>query len=95
MISVGVREMKANLSRYLRLVQEQQTDVSVTARGKTVARLVPASACRPCAREVLVSLAAQGLLELPVEPRRCAARDPIVPKAGGRSLAAMIVEDRR
>jgi prevent-host-death family protein len=95
MISVGLREMKANLSRYVRLVQEQQTDVSVTSRGKTVARLVPASAGMPCARDVLVSLAAKGLLELPAEPRRRMAGKPIVPKVGGQSLSEMIVEDRR
>jgi len=95
MIAVGVREMKANLSRYLRLVQEQQTGVAVTARGRTVARLVPASAGMSCAREVLESLAAQGLLELPQEPNRRAAAKPVVPRPGGKSLSEMIIEDRR
>lgn len=95
MISVGVREMKAHLSRYIRLVQEQQTGVSVTARGKTVARLVPASVVMPSARDVLVSLAAQGLVELPKAPGRSLAGKPVVPKAGGKPLSEMIVEDRR
>jgi antitoxin (DNA-binding transcriptional repressor) of toxin-antitoxin stability system len=71
------------------------TDVSVTARGKTVARQVPTSAGMPCAREVLESLTAQGLLELPQEPKRRTAAKPVVPRAGGRSLSEMIAEDRR
>ena len=95
MISVGLREMKANLSRYVRLVYEKQTDVSVTARGKTVARLVPAAAGMPGARDVLGSLAAQGLLELPRRPRQRTRAKPVVPRAGGRSLSQMIIEDRR
>ena len=95
MTSVGVRELKANLSRYLRLVQEQQTDVAVTAHGKTVARLVPASAGTPDLREALLPLAARGLLELPQAQRRRSARRPVVPKAGGKPLSAMVAEDRR
>lgn len=94
-ISVGLREMKANLSRYVRLVQEQQTDVSVTIHGRTVARLVPVSTGGSRARDVLVSLAAQGLLELPEEPGGRRPIEPVVPQAGGQSLSAMIIEDRR
>ena len=95
MVTVGVREMKAHLSRYIRLVQEQQADVAVTARGKAVARLVPAAGGLPTAHDLLVSLAAQGLVELPKVPRRRTVGKPVMPKAGGRSLSEMIVEDRQ
>jgi prevent-host-death family protein len=37
---VGVRELKANLSRYLREVKAGRS-VTITERGKTVGRLVP------------------------------------------------------
>lgn len=39
--SVGVRELRQNLSRYLRRVKQGEP-LSVTERGRVVARLVPA-----------------------------------------------------
>lgn len=41
--TVGVRELRQNLSRYLELVKDGQT-LTVTERGKEVARLVPSHA---------------------------------------------------
>ena len=41
MQAVGVRELKANLSAYLRRVQAGQR-VTVTDRGRAIAELVPA-----------------------------------------------------
>jgi prevent-host-death family protein len=40
MMAVGIRELKNNLSRYVRLVQDGE-EVLVTDRGKVVAALVP------------------------------------------------------
>jgi prevent-host-death family protein len=40
MVSVGVRELRQNLSRYLREVKEGDS-FRVTERGREVARLVP------------------------------------------------------
>lgn len=40
MVSIGVRELRQNASRYLRQVRNGQT-VEVTERGQPVARLVP------------------------------------------------------
>jgi prevent-host-death family protein len=45
--SVGVRKLKEQTSRILRLVQEQGTDVEITHRGKVIARLIPVSAPQP------------------------------------------------
>jgi prevent-host-death family protein len=39
--SVGVRELKANPSKYLRIVQDERREIDVTIRGEVVARLVP------------------------------------------------------
>lgn len=39
--SVGVRELKANASKYVRLVHEENQEFDITVRGRTVARLVP------------------------------------------------------
>ena len=39
--SVGVREFKANPSKYLRLVKEENQEFDITVRGEAMARLVP------------------------------------------------------
>jgi prevent-host-death family protein len=39
--SVGVRELKANPSKYLRMVREDNQEIEITVRGEVVARLVP------------------------------------------------------
>jgi prevent-host-death family protein len=65
MVEVGIRELKANLSHYLRTVQAG-VEVVVMSRGKIVARLIGAG--RPSARsldEALSELASEGLAELP------------------------------
>lgn len=43
MDSVGVREMRQNLSRFLERVEDGES-FEITARGRPVARLVPSSA---------------------------------------------------
>lgn len=40
--SVGVRELKSNPSKYLRMVREDNQEIEITVRGEVVARLVPA-----------------------------------------------------
>jgi prevent-host-death family protein len=44
MLSVGVRELKANASRILRRVRDHGETVAVTHRGRVVARIVPVAA---------------------------------------------------
>lgn len=39
--SIGVREFKANPSKYLRLVKEEHQVFDITVRGQAMARLVP------------------------------------------------------
>jgi prevent-host-death family protein len=40
--SIGVRELKANPSKYLRDVRDERATYDITIRGEVVARLVPA-----------------------------------------------------
>jgi prevent-host-death family protein len=47
MASVGVRELKAQTSRILRRVREDGETITVTYRGRVVARVVPAGTTRP------------------------------------------------
>jgi len=67
MTQTGIRELKNNLSQYVRRVEAGER-VAITARGRVVAELVPPSAGRrgrPVTR--LDRLVAAGLAEPPSE----------------------------
>jgi prevent-host-death family protein len=72
---VGVRELRQNLSVYLRSIQEDGASYEVTDHGEPVARLVPLSD-RPSSRyeqlvaEGRVTPAAQRWEDLPAPARR-------------------------
>jgi prevent-host-death family protein len=51
MKSIGVRELKANISEMLREVEEAGEVIEVTRHGHVVARLVPASSAVPVDRD--------------------------------------------
>ncbi len=40
-LSIGIRELRQNASRYLRLVEEQREPIQITDRGRPVAILTP------------------------------------------------------
>lgn len=41
MVSIGIRELRQNASRYLRLVEERREPIEITDRGRPVALLTP------------------------------------------------------
>jgi prevent-host-death family protein len=87
MEEVGIRELKASLSRYLGKVKEGET-VVVTERGKPIARIVPVAFPEHIAR-----LMAQGTITwsgIPFQPPK--KRLTLKP---GPSLSDYISEDRR
>ena len=47
MRTIGVRELKANISEVLRAVDEEGETVEVTRHGQVIARLVPARTRQP------------------------------------------------
>jgi prevent-host-death family protein len=51
MLSVGVRELKANASGILRRVRDRGETVEVTHRGRVIARIVPVAAPERAASE--------------------------------------------
>jgi prevent-host-death family protein len=51
MLSVGVRELKANTSGVLRRVRDRGETVEVTHRGRVVARIIPVAASPTAAAE--------------------------------------------
>lgn len=89
MLQVGVRELKNQLSRYLKRVQAGE-ELTVTERGRTVARIVPAKASE--IKYVLEPLLTDGIVRWNGGKPHGASKPPVI---RGRTLSALIVEDRR
>lgn len=93
MQKVGSREFKNRMGRYLACVRKGQT-LLVTARGKPIAKVVPADEAKPeqsGLMERLKELEAQGLIRLAKRPL---GRFRAIPSRG-KSASEMIIEDRR
>lgn len=56
--SVGIRELKNNLSKYLRLVKSGET-ILITERGKSIGRIIPE---KPSLEERMQGLVAAGIV---------------------------------
>jgi prevent-host-death family protein len=92
MKTVGSRELKNRLGRYLGLVRRGET-IIVTDRGKTVAHIVPPSPKLGDADgldKILKQLEAEGHLRLGTRPFK--RFKPIQVK--GKPVSQMILEDR-
>jgi prevent-host-death family protein len=89
MTSVGVRELKGQLSRYLKRVKRGER-LAITERGKLIAVLSapPASAAEEEVEFMLRERIASWDGGKP-------AGAPRPPKIAGRSLADTVIEDRR
>jgi prevent-host-death family protein len=87
-LQVGVRELKTQLSRYLRHVKAGRTIV-ITDHGKPVGRIVPAGQTLD---DKMRAMVAAGLAEWNgkrLKPMRSVAR-----VKAGHSVADIIIEDR-
>ncbi len=92
METVGVRALKANLSRYLHRAHHGE-EIRVVSRGQVVARIVGVRANGSSSAQVaLEELADLGLIELPEAPMR---RLPKLIRAEGRPLSRIVSEQRR
>lgn len=92
MKTVGSRELKNRLGRYLKLVGKGETLI-VTDRGKPVARIVPTDSNEGESRsvdEVLKQMEAEGHLRLGTRPFK--RFKPI--RLKGKPLSKIILEDR-
>jgi prevent-host-death family protein len=68
MTSTGIRELKDNLSRYIRRIEAGER-VAITAHGRVVAELVPAgTTARAGRRSRFEELVADGVIRPPLEP---------------------------
>jgi prevent-host-death family protein len=89
--TVGVRDLRARLSAYLRSVSNGATITIQDRRRRPVARLVPAA--KSPASELLDRLADEGFLRRGVgKPGR---GEPVKPRRGRRLVSDIVVEDRR
>jgi prevent-host-death family protein len=86
---VGVRELRQNLSVYLRQVQEDGTSYEVTDRGRPVARLTPMTD-RP------LSIYEQMVADGRIAPAKARWEDlpPPLPSRSTTSLSQAIIEQR-
>lgn len=66
MASAGIRQLKDNLSRYVRRIEKGER-ITVTAHGRVVAEIVPPSGAGAARRSKFDELVAAGLIRLPVE----------------------------
>jgi antitoxin (DNA-binding transcriptional repressor) of toxin-antitoxin stability system len=93
MRSTGIRELKDNLSQYVRRIEAGER-IAVTAHGRVVAELgPPASATRGGRRTRFDELVAAGVVTLPTESGDPVAGWPVVRLPAG-TAAALIRRDR-
>jgi prevent-host-death family protein len=65
--SAGIRELKDNLSRYIRRTEAGER-IAITAHGRVVAELVPPGAAARGAPSRFDELVAAGVIRAPLEP---------------------------
>jgi prevent-host-death family protein len=88
-LTVGVRELKTQLSKYLRQVKAGRTIV-ITEHGKAVGRIVPAEQSLD---DKLRAMVEAGLAEW--NGKRLKPMKPVAKVKEGHSVAQIIIEDRR
>ena len=93
MTSTGIRELKDNLSRYIRRIEAGER-IAVTAHGRVVAELgPPARATRAGRRTQYDDLVAAGIVRLPLESGDPLADWPTLHLPAG--TAAQLIETDR
>jgi len=87
-MTVGIRELKSQLSRYVRQVKSGAT-VVITERGKPVGRIVP---LEPSLETRLQQLVETG--HIAWSGCKLAPRVPVARTRGERTVADLLLEDR-
>lgn len=93
MIQIGVRKLRNDLTRYLRLAEKGQP-VLITSRNRPIAVLQkPDGDSARTEEDVIATLVAEGKLIGPLKPKPFKPFTPL--KMRGKPLSRMIIEDRR
>ncbi len=87
-VTVGIRELKARLSKYMQRVQEGET-VIITERGKPVGQIIPISSAP---EQKLADLQQAGLVMW--NGRKLPPYRPTVRARGKKTVADLLIEDR-
>ena len=86
--TVGIREFKARLSRYLRQVKGGATLV-ITERGKPIGRIVPIVAPIEDRMQLLMEAGTVSW-----NGRKLAPKGPVARARGDQTVASLLLEDR-
>lgn len=89
--TVGIRELKEQLSGHIREVKNGATLV-ITERGKPVARLLPVTPASASVEEKLQQLVKSGVISW--SGRKLSPDVPTIPVRGPKTVAEMLIEDR-
>ena len=92
MMSVGSRELKNRLGKYLDMVRQGQT-IRITDRGKPIACILPSPEPVGLESQTVARLLASGTLRLAKGALRRRARPTRM--TSGKSVAELVREDRR
>lgn len=86
-LSIGIRELRQNASKYLRLVEERGEPIQITDRGRPVAYLTPV----PTTTSRIEQLRASGR----IRPGRGGPLPAPVPPKPGETPLSVILEEMR
>ena len=90
--SVSIRELKSRLSHFLRLTKEGGSLI-ITDRGTPIGRIVPIVQTGKRLEERLAAMKQTGQMEW--SGRRLSANKPVAKARGKRTVADLLVEDRK
>jgi prevent-host-death family protein len=96
-MKASVRELKSNLSRYLKRAAAGE-ELIVTSRGRAIVRVVrvaPEGEGQPSQAEVRRRIAAIPGIILPTGPRPRGSKHPMRIRKGEKTLADIVLEERR
>ncbi|MBV8138752.1 MAG: type II toxin-antitoxin system prevent-host-death family antitoxin [Deltaproteobacteria bacterium] len=96
-MKASVRELKSNLSRYLKRAAAGE-ELIVTSRGRAIVRVVrvaPEGEGQPSQAEVRRRIAAIPGIILPTGPRPRGSKHPMRLRKGEKTLADIVLEERR
>ena len=91
-MTIGVRELKANLSKYLRRVRAGAS-ITVTDRGRAIATIRPAGTAAPDLSWVHQMVAEGKASWSGGKPRGLT--PPVKLRGRGKSVSEMLIEDRQ
>lgn len=92
MVSVGIKELKNSLSRYLSRVKQGE-EILISQRGRIIARIIREDPKHVSIREALSPLAMKGSILLPTQKINRDVPPPV--ELPGKAVSEMVIEDRR